>query len=285
MEQKYIKLYDEYTHSTMSRRDFMDRLTAMAGSAGAAALLPVLQNNYAHAETIPATDARLETGAISYPGAAGKTMRGYLAKPKGAARLPTVVVIHENRGLNPHIEDVTRRLAVEGFVALAPDALAPVGGTPDDMEKSREMIAALDMKETLAHYLASVDYLKQRTDSTGKVGCVGFCWGGSMANQLAVNAPDMRAAVAYYGGQPAAADVPKIRASVLLHYAGMDERINAGIPAYEAALKAAGTDYQLSMYDGVNHAFNNDTNEARYDRQTAEFAWARTIAFLKAKLA
>lgn len=285
MEQKYIKLYDEYTHSTMSRRDFMDRLTAMAGSAGAAALLPVLQNNYAHAETIPATDARLETGAISYPGATGKTMRGYLAKPKGATRLPTVVVIHENRGLNPHIEDVTRRLAVEGFVALAPDALAPMGGTPDDMEKSREMIAALDMKETLAHYLASVDYLKQRTDSTGKVGCVGFCWGGSMANQLAVSAPDLRAAVAYYGGQPAVADVPKIRASVLLHYAGMDERINAGIPAYEAALKAAGTDYQLSMYDGVNHAFNNDTNEARYDRQTAEFAWARTIAFLKAKLA
>lgn len=285
MDQKIIQLYDEYTHSTMSRRTFMDRLTVLAGSAGAAALLPALQNNYAHAETVAAMDSRLEAGAISYPGAAGKTMRGYLAKPKGSSKLPAVVVIHENRGLNPHIEDVTRRLALDGFVALAPDALAPMGGTPEDMEKSREMIAALDMKETLAHYLASVDFLKTHADSTGKVGCVGFCWGGSMANQMAVNSPALSAVVAYYGGQPAVADVPKIRASVLLHYAGLDERINAGIPAYEAALKAAGADYQLFVYEGVNHAFNNDTNEARYDRDTAEYAWSRTIAFLKAKLA
>lgn len=284
MDQKIIQLYDEYTHSTMSRRTFMDRLTALAGSAGAAALLPALQNDYARAETVAATDARLEAGAISYPGAAGKTMRGYLAKPRGSGRLPAVVVIHENRGLNPHIEDVTRRLALEGFVALAPDALAPAGGTPEDMEKSREMIAALDMQETLAHYLASVDFLKGHAATTGKIGCVGFCWGGSMANQLAVHSPALGAAVAYYGGQPASSDVPKIRASVMLHYASLDERINAGIPAYEAALKAAGVDYQLLMYDGVNHAFNNDTNEARYDRDAAEFAWSRTIAFLKAKL-
>jgi len=285
VEQKYIQLYDEYTHSTMSRRTFMDRLVGMAGSAGAAALLPVLQNNYVHAETIAAADPRLQTNTINYPGAMGKTMRGYLAKPSGSNKLPAVVVIHENRGLNPHIEDVARRLALEGFVVLAPDALAPMGGTPDDMEKSREMIAALDMKETLAHYLASVDFMKNRTDSSGKVGCIGFCWGGSMANQLAVHAPDLLAAVAYYGGQPAAADVSKIQASLLLHYAGLDERINAGIPAYEAALKAAGKDYQLFIYEGVNHAFNNDTNEARYDRPTAEFAWGRTVAFLEAKLA
>lgn len=285
MDQKIIQLYDEYTHSTMSRRNFMDRLSALAGSVGAAALLPMLQNNYAKAETVAARDERLDAGYVDYAGASNKRLRGYFAKPQGGMKLPVVMVIHENRGLNPHIEDVTRRLAVGGFLALALDALSVAGGTPDDMEKSREMIAALDMQETRAHYLATIEYLKKRPDSSGKVACVGFCWGGSMANELAVHSPDLRAVVAYYGGQAKAAEVPRIRASLMLHYAALDERINAGIPAYEAALKAAGKDYQIFMYDGVNHAFNNDTNEARYDAAAAELAWARSLGFLKAKLA
>lgn len=284
MDQKIIQLYDEYTHSTMSRRTFMDRMSALAGSAGAAALLPALQNDYSYAETISVHDERLEMGSVAYPGALGKMMRGYLTKRKQAAALPAVLVIHENRGLNPHIEDVARRLALEGFLVLAPDALAPQGGTPEDMEKSREMIASLDMQETRQHYLASIDYLKSRPDSTGQVGCVGFCWGGSMANQLAVDSSNLRAAVAYYGGQPAAAEVHKIKSSLLLHYAGLDERINAGIPAYEAALKRAGVEYQIFMYADVNHAFNNDINTARYDRNAAELAWKRTLEFLKLKL-
>lgn len=285
MEQKYIQLFDEFTHTDMNRRTFMERLTALAGSgAAAAALVPMLQNNYAHAETVPVSDARLETGKIDYPGAAGKTVRAYLAKPKGAGKLPAVVVIHENRGLNPHIEDVARRLALDGFLVLAVDALSPVGGTPADMDVASQMIGKLDMAETRGHYLAAVQFLKTHADSTGKVGCVGFCWGGSMANQLAVNSPDLLAAVAYYGGQAAVADVPKIKASLLLHYAGLDERINKGIPDYEAALKAAGKEYQLHLYPGVNHAFNNDTNAARYDATAADLAWARTITFLKMKL-
>ncbi len=285
MDQKYIQLYDEYTHSSMSRRTFMDRLSALAGSAGAAALLPILQNNYAQAETVPASDARLETGHVEYAGAANKALRGYFAKPKGGTRLPAVMVIHENRGLNPHIEDIARRLALDGFLALALDALSPQGGTPADMDKASQMIAALDMQETRAHYLATVEYLKNRPDSAGKVGCMGFCWGGSMANEMAVRSPDLLAVIAYYGGQAKAADVPGIRASLMLHYAGLDERINAGIPAYEAALKAAGKDYQIYMYPGVNHAFNNDTNAARYDAAAAALAWTRSIAFLKTKLA
>lgn len=284
MDQKYIQLYDEYTHTPMSRRTFMDRLSALAGSAGAAALLPVLENNYAFAETVPAGDSRLEAGYVDYAGAMNKPLRGYFSKPKGATKLPAVLVIHENRGLNPHIMDITRRVALEGFLALALDALSPVGGTPEDMDKASQMIAALNMQETLAHYLATIAYLKNRPDSSANVGCMGFCWGGSMANQLAVNSPDLRAAIAYYGGQPKAEDVPKIRTSLMLHYAGLDERINAGIPAYEAALKAAGTDYQLFIYEGVNHAFNNDTNAARYDAAAAALAWSRSIGFLKSKL-
>ena len=284
MDQKIIQLYDDYTHSTMSRRTFMDQVSAVVGSAGAAALLPALQNDYAHAETISAQDRRLDMEDLTYPGAQGKMMRGYLVKPKRDAKFPAVLVIHENRGLNPHIRDIARRLALDGFLVLAPDALAPLGGTPDDMERSREMIASLDMQETREHYLASIDYLKGRPDTTGQVGCVGFCWGGSMANQLAVDSSNLRAAVAYYGGQPSAPEVHKIKASLLLHYAGLDERINAGIAAYEAALQHAGVEYQIFMYADVNHAFNNDTNAARYDRTAAELAWSRTLAFLKLHL-
>jgi carboxymethylenebutenolidase len=194
-------------------------------------------------------------------------------------------VIHENRGLNPHIKDVARRVALEGFMALAPDFLTPSGGTPEDEDKAREMINALDRAETTANAVATVAYLKGREDSNGKVGAIGFCWGGGLANQVAVNSADVYAVVPFYGRQPASSDVAKIQAPVLLHYAGLDERINEGIPAYEQALKEAGVDYTIHMYEGVNHAFHNDTSEARYDKEAAELAWSRTIEFLQQHLA
>jgi carboxymethylenebutenolidase len=211
-------------------------------------------------------------------------MRAKLARPKGDAKLPGVVVISENRGLNAHIADVNRRVALEGYLALAPDPLSPFGGTPTDENKAIELIGKLDMPSTIKNFVAAVQYLKTHPMSTGKVGVVGFCWGGAMANQLAVNSPDVVAVVPYYGRQPALEDVPKIKASLLLHYAGIDEAIDAGIPAYEAALKKAHVDYKLYMYEGAQHAFNNDTNPARYNKAAADLAWKRTIAFLKEKL-
>jgi carboxymethylenebutenolidase len=195
-----------------------------------------------------------------------------------------VVVIHENRGLVPHIEDVARRVALEGYLALAPDALSPLGGTPADLDKARSMIQTLDNQSNLQNFLAAVRYLKTHPASTGKVGVVGFCWGGAVANQLAVHAPDLNAAVPFYGRQPASEDVPKIKASLLLHYAGLDEGINKGIPAYEAALKKASIDYKIYMYDGANHAFFNDTNAERYNKDAAQLAWQRTLLFFKEKL-
>ena len=225
----------------------------------------------------------LYTDYIKYPGATGD-IRAYLARPKGDAKRPAVILIHENRGLQPHIEDVARRVAGEGFLALAPDALSPLGGTPGDQEKAIKLIGQLDLQANTKNYLAAVKYLKTHPMSTGKVGVVGFCWGGAAANQLAVNSPDLSAAVPYYGRQPAAQDVPKIKASLLLHYGGLDEGINQGIPAYEAALKNASIDYQLYIYEGAQHAFNNDTNAARYHKEAAQLAWQRTIAFLKEKL-
>lgn len=285
MRQDIIKLYDEYTHERLDRRVFMDRLAQIAGgTTAAAALLPVLEANYAKAAIVPADDARLTIEEVSFPGADGD-VQGYLARPADASgALPGVVVIHENRGLNPHIEDIARRIAIEGFVALAPDFLSPAGGTPDDEDQAREMIRALDSKATLENALAAVDFLESHEASTGRVGVVGFCWGGGLVNQVAVNAPDLGAAVAYYGRQPTAEEVASIEAPVLLHYAGLDERINAGIPAYEEALKTNGVDYTIYVYDGVNHAFNNDTNEARYDQTAAELAWGRTIDFFKENL-
>ncbi len=220
---------------------------------------------------------------INYPGATGD-VRAYLARLKGEAKLPGVIVIHENRGLNPHIEDVARRVALEGFLAIAPDALSPLGGTPADEDKARTLIGQLDAESNTKNYVAAVQYLKTHPQSTGKVGVVGFCWGGAAANQVAVNSPDAAAVVPYYGRQPASEDVPKIKASLLLHYAGLDEGINKGIPAYEAALKGASVDYTLYLYEGANHAFNNDTNAERYNKEAAELAWKRTIAFLKEKL-
>jgi carboxymethylenebutenolidase len=286
MRQEIIDLYDDYTHSRLDRRVFMDRLATLAGgTAAAAALLPLLRNNYAQAAIVPEDDSRLMTERVTFPGASGE-VQGYLARPADAqGALPGVVVIHENRGLNPHIEDVTRRMALEGFVALAPDFLSPQGGTPEDEDQAREMIRQLDQQQTTENALAAVDYLKDHEATTGQVGVIGFCWGGGLANQVAVSSPDVAAVVPFYGRQPASEDVAKIQAPLLLHYAGIDERINAGIPAYEQALQEAGVEYTIHMYEGANHAFHNDTNEARYDQEAAELAWSRTIDFLKQHLA
>jgi carboxymethylenebutenolidase len=268
----------------IDRREFLKRLSLLAGSVAAAnALLPLFENNPARAQIIPKDDPRLYTESVKYPGATGD-VRAALARPKGDAKLPAVIVVHENRGLNAHIEDVTRRVALEGFLALAPDALSPVGGTPPDETKAIEMIGQLDMKSTISNFVAAVKYLKTHPMSTGRVGVVGFCWGGAMANQVAVNSADVSAAVPYYGRQPASEDVPRIKASLLLHYAGNDEGINKGIAAYEEALKKASIDYKLYMYEGAAHAFNNDMNAARYNKAAAELAWGRTIAFFKEKL-
>ncbi|MBK5565361.1 dienelactone hydrolase family protein [Ensifer sp. SSB1] len=284
--QAMIDAYDEYTHLTLDRRRFMERLTGLAGSAAAAAAIaPLLAANGAKAEIIAATDARVMGEEISYPGASGD-MKGYLVRPAEiSGKLPAVIVIHENRGLNPHIRDVARRMALEGFLALAPDFLSPSGGTPTDEDKAREMIGALDAAATTANAAATVSFLEGHQQSTGKVGATGFCWGGGLVNRLAVGSPDLKAGVAYYGAQPPAADVPKIKAALLLHYAGLDERINAGIDAYRKALKDNGKDATIYVYDGVNHAFNNDTSAARYDKPAADLAWSRTVEFLKAKLA
>ncbi|MDK1384472.1 dienelactone hydrolase family protein [Sinorhizobium sp. 8-89] len=284
--QAMIDAYDEYTHLTLDRRRFMETLTALAGSAAAAAAIaPMLAANSAKAEMIAETDQRIKGEDITYPGGDGD-MKGYLVRPADASgKLPAVIVIHENRGLNPHIRDVARRMALEGFVALAPDFLSPDGGTPSDEDKAREMIGALDAAATNENAVATVTFLQGHEASTGNVGAIGFCWGGGLVNRLAVNSPDLKAGVAYYGAQPKAEDVSKIKAAMLLHYAGLDERINAGIEDYRKALTANGKDATIHVYDGVNHAFNNDTSAARYDKAAADLAWGRTVEFLKAKLA
>ncbi|CAN5263202.1 dienelactone hydrolase family protein [soil metagenome] len=281
MDQKYIDLFDRYTHGAMKRRDFLQRLTRLAGSAAAAtALLPTLENNYALADIVAESDPRIAPEVIKFSaGMADAT--GYLVKPKDAAKAPAVIVIHENRGLNPHIKDVARRLAAEGFLVLAPDYLSLQGGTPADQDQ----VGKLKPDEILAISRASVAVLATHANGNGKVGAVGFCWGGGQVNQLAVSEPTLGAGVAYYGRQPKAEDVPAIRAPLLLHYAGIDENTNAGIPAFEKALKDAGKTYELYMYEGANHAFNNDTNAARYNKAAADLAWGRTIEFLRKNLA
>ena len=278
-------LYNQYLHKRIGRREFVKKLSVLAGGTLAAnTLLSLVERSHAAAAIVSADDARLYTENITYPGATGE-VRAYLSRPKGSAnKLPGVVVIHENRGLNPHIEDVNRRIALEGFLAMAPDALSPFGGTPEDPDEGRTLIGKLDKQSTLNNYIAAVKYLKTHSMSTGKVGVVGFCWGGAMANQLAVNASDLNAAVPYYGRQPAAEDVSRIKASLLLHYGGLDERINAGIPPFEAALKKEAVEYTLYIYPGAQHAFNNDTNPERYNKKAAQQAWKRTIAFLSEKL-
>jgi carboxymethylenebutenolidase len=285
--QEVIDLYDEYTHLSLDRRRFFDHLTRVAGgSAAACALLPLLENNYAQAAMIAPDDSRVATSTVTFPGASGE-LTGYMARPTDVSvteKLPAVLVIHENRGLNPHIEDVTRRIALEGFVALGVDFLSPAGGTPGDEDQARDMIRALDSAQTIQNAVAAVDYLAKHPATTGKVGAVGFCWGGAMANQVAVNSPAVSGTVAYYGRQPSAEQVTTIRAPMLLHYAGLDQRINAGIPEFKSALDANGVNYEMFTYDGANHAFNNDTNAARYDEKAAEIAWGRTMNFFKETL-
>lgn len=283
--QAMVDAYDEYTHLTLDRRAFIEKLTRLAGSgAAAAAIVPMLSANPAMASIVPGDDTRIKSETVSFAGQGGD-ISAYLVRPSAiSGKLPAIVVIHENRGLNEHIRDIARRLALEGFMAMAVDFLSPLGGTPDDEDKARGMIGSLDRAETTANGSSAVSYLISREDCTGSIGAVGFCWGGGVANSLAVASPDLKAAVAYYGAQPDPADVSKIKAALLLHYAGLDNRVNAGIEDYRQALEAGGKDFTIYIYDGVNHAFNNDTAAARYDKAAADLAWGRTIEFFRRKL-
>lgn len=283
--QAMIDAYDEYTHLTLDRRGFMQTLKRLAGSGvAAAAIAPMLAASRAAAEVVPADDSRLTTADLTYRGAPSD-IKAYAAMPKDAAKLQAVIVIHENRGLNNHIKDVTRRMALEGFLALAPDMLSPSGGTPADEDKAREMIGQITPDIYGSNLLAAVEFLKTHPNSTGNVGAIGFCWGGGQVNRLATLSPDLKAGVAYYGAQAPVEDVPKISAALMLHYAGLDDRINKGIDVYKAALEAGKKDFQIFTYEGVNHAFNNDTSAARYNKEAADLAWNRTVEFLKQKLA
>lgn len=281
---KQIKdLYTDYREGRTGRRDFIKKLGLITGSAAsAAALLPILESIQPEATRVQ-DDADLVAEFIKYPAETGE-MRAYMAYPKKGNRFPAVVVIHENRGLVPHIQDVTRRMAREGFLALAPDALSPVGGTPEDVSNVGEKFKQLVPEQTTKNFVAAVKYLKTHKNSNGKVGCTGFCWGGAMTNQVAVNSPDLNAAVPYYGMPPAPEEVPKIKAPIMAHYAGNDERINAAVPAFEEALKKAGKEYKIFMYEGAQHAFNNDSNPQRYNAEAAKLAWGRTVEFFKDKL-
>lgn len=284
--QPVLDLFDGYVHGRLTRRDFLDRAAKYAiGGFTAAAMLESLTPNFAWAQQVAKDDARIRTETLSYPSPQGSgTMRGYFARPaKAAGKLPGVLVIHENRGLNPYIEDVARRLAVEGYVSFAPDALAPVGGYPGDEDKAREMFAKLDPKKRAEDLFAGAGFLKSRPESNGTIGAVGFCFGGGVVNQLAVRIPDLAAAVPFYGIQPSAADTARIKAPLLIHYAERDERINKGWPAFEAALKKNGVRYQMYLYPGTYHGFHNDTTP-RYDDAAAKLSWSRTLAFYKEHL-
>jgi carboxymethylenebutenolidase len=285
MEKQITTLYDDYKQGKTNRRDFVRKLAMVAGSTAAAmALMPVLEGKSLSAFSADQTDPALVTEFIKYQGETGE-MRAFLARPKAGKKFPAVLVIHENRGLQPHIQDVTRRMAKEGFLALAPDALSPLGGTPEnDQDKAVAMIGQLDKDKTIKDFVAAVKYLKTQPLSTGKVGCTGFCWGGGMTNQMAVNCPDLDAAVPYYGMQPTPEQIPSIKAPILAHYAGEDARINQGIPAFEEALKKNKKEYQIFIYEGAQHGFNNDSNKERYNEKAARLAWSRTIAFFKEKL-
>ena len=278
MDQQIINLYDEYTHKPLTRQEFLRKLALLAGGTAAAmSILPLLESNYAVAATV--TEDELFTERVTYPGNGSTKMQAYVARPKAMKPYATIMVIHENRGLNAHIEDVTRRAASAGYLAIAPQALSVLPTPPANEDEARAAFSTLNAADTLQNFIKGFDYIKTRKDANGKFGCVGFCWGGAMANNLAVNVPDLKAAVAFYGRQPAAADVPKIKAAVQLHYGALDQGVNAGIPAYEEALKKAGVKYELYIYENVNHAFHNDTSPARYNKEAAELAWQRTIKF------
>ena len=278
--QQMIALFDDYTHLSLDRRRFLDNLAKLAGSMSAAVAAAGLMASNAKAQgLVSETDERLAIEDVTYPGAKGE-MKGYLAAPREGGPFPAVIVVHENRGVNPHIKDVTRRVALEGFLALAPDFLSDQGGTPADEDAARSMFQTLVPADVTANGVATIAWLKQHPRSTDKIGAIGFCWGGGVVNNLAVASPELLAAVPYYGSQPAADKVANIKARLMAHYGGLDERVNAGIPAFEQALKAAGVDYQIFIYEGANHAFNNDTAAARYNKEAADLAWERTIGFL-----
>lgn len=281
-----LQLFDQYVHGGLSRRAFLDEAKRFAvGGITAAALLESLSPNYAFAQQVATKDPRLKAEYVNYASPKGSgTMKAYLARPADAAgKLPGVLVVHENRGLNPYIEDVARRLAIGGFMAMAPDALTPVGGYPGNDDEGRALQSKLDRTKVMEDFVAGATTLMARPDCTGKVGVVGFCFGGGVANTLAVRLPELAAAVPFYGAQPEAADVASIKAALLIHYAGLDERVNAGWPAYEAALKAHKVRYTVHFYDGANHGFHNDTTP-RYDKAAATLAWDRTMAFFNETL-
>lgn len=282
MKSKINQLISDYRQGRIGRREFMKKMAVLAG--GSAVSVGFISLIGSCAGKTGGEKKELENAFITYPGHTGD-VRAYLSVPRGKKKYPAVIIIHENRGLVPHIMDVNRRMAREGFLALAPDALSPLGGTPeDDPDRGRTMIGHLDREDTVKDFVAAVKYLKTHPRSTGRVGCTGFCWGGGMTNQVAVNAPELDAAVPYYGAQPDPEDVPKIKASVMAHYAGDDARINAGIEAFEEALKKAGIEYHIFLYEGAKHAFNNDSNPDRYHPEAARLAWERTVQFFKEKL-
>jgi carboxymethylenebutenolidase len=280
-----LALFDQYVHGAIDRRGFLDGAARFAvGGVTAAMLLDALSPRFAEAQQVAKDDKRLKAEYVEYPSPKGSgKMRGYLVRPAGKRKLPAVLVIHENRGLNPHIEDVARRLALEGFITFAPDALYPLGGYPGDEDKARELFGKLDQEKTTQDFVAAVDLLEKRPDRTGKVGVVGFCYGGGMSNTLATLVPDLGGAVPFYGRQAKPEDVPRIKAPLLIHYAENDERINAGAAAYEEALKASKVKFEAFKYPGTQHGFNNDTTP-RYDKAAAALAWGRTVAFFKKNL-
>jgi carboxymethylenebutenolidase len=286
-DQEVLTLFDAYVHGNLDRRGFLSQAQKYAKvGVTAAGLLAALSPDFAAGQQVRKDDPRLQTQYLDYASLAGSgTVKGYLARPAsaGSNKLPAVLIIHENRGLSPHIEDIARRLALDGFMAFAPDALSPLGGYPGDEDKAREAFAKLDQGKTLQDFLAAAGWLKSRPDASGKVGVVGFCWGGGMAHMLAVRLPELNAAVVFYGNTPPPADAAKVKAPLLINQAGVDERINAAWPAYEAALKAADVKYTAYRYAGTQHGFNNDTTP-RYDAPAAKLAWERTVAFFKANL-
>jgi carboxymethylenebutenolidase len=280
-----LELYDFYAHGRITRREFLDRAgTYAAAGVTAAAVLDMLKPDYALAQQVSFTDPDIVAEYVDYPSPNGHgEVRGYLVRPSTPGPYPAVVVVHENRGLNPYIEDVARRLGKAGFMALAPDGLTSVGGYPGNDDRGRELQSQVDPEKLLNDFFAAFEHLLDHADSTGRVGCVGFCYGGGVCNAMAVAYPELAASVPFYGRQAAADDVPRIEAPLLLHYAALDERINAGWPAYEAALQEHGKDYTVHFYDGVNHGFHNDSTP-RYDEAAAELAWERTIAFFNEHL-
>ena len=285
-DQELLILFDAYVHGSLDRRGFLDRAQKFAvGGVTAGMLLTALSPDFANAQVVPKDDKRIKTEMVEYPSTAGTgTVKGYLARPANmSGKLPTVLVVHENRGLNPHIEDITRRLALDNFLAFAPDALTTLGGYPGDEDKARELFAKLDQKKATEDFVAAHTYLKTRPETNGKIGVVGFCYGGGMAHTMATRLPELSAAVPFYGNHPAAENAASVKAPLLIHFAAVDERINAGWSAYEAALKAAGARYTAHQYPGTQHGFNNDTTP-RFDSAAAKLAWERTLDFFNTNL-